>query len=184
MFQCTLAVRYVLELRRASCGWAGNMHPRLVVAVVIVTMVILVAFNRLWKVINQVQDPCISFNRRAGSLQKIKQTSCSPNRRAMSYYPRLGPYMDPNVFRSTSHLAHHVDPDVVIPRYIATDTSRSLRHDDYFRASRDKHFESPQLAQSYRSDRRYPNYYSTSGPDIVSLVRKYAITTSQHLDVS
>jgi hypothetical protein len=51
------------------------MHPRLVVAAVIVTMVILVAFDRLWKVIKQVQDPCISFNRRAGSLQKIEQTS-------------------------------------------------------------------------------------------------------------
>jgi hypothetical protein len=97
----------------------------------------------------------------------------------MSYYPRLGPYMDPNVFRSTSH---HMDPDVVNSRYIVTDTSRSMRHDDYFRESRDRHFESPQLAQSYRSDRRYPNHYSTSGPDIVSLVRKYATTTSQKLD--
>jgi hypothetical protein len=102
----------------------------------------------------------------------------------MSYYPRLGPYMDPNVFRSTSHSAHHMDPDVVNSRYIVTDTSRSLRHDDYFRESRDRHFESPQLAQSYCSDCRYPNHYNTSGPDIVSLVRKYATTTSQNLTVS
>jgi hypothetical protein len=101
----------------------------------------------------------------------------------MSYYPRLGPYMDPNVFRS-SHSAHHVDPDVVNSRYMTTDTSRSLRHDDYFRESRDRHFESPHLGQGYRPDRRFPHSYSTFGPDIVSLVRKYAITTSQNLDVS
>jgi hypothetical protein len=118
------------------------------------------------------------------SVAKYRLSILDLQAEEMSYYPRPDPHMDPNVFRSTSHSAHHVDPDVVNSRYIVTDTSRSLRHDDYFRESQDRHFETPQLAQSYRSDRRYPNHYSTSGPDIVSLVRRYAITTCQYLDVS
>jgi hypothetical protein len=151
---------------------------------VIVTMVVLVAFDRLWKVIKRVQDPCISISCHANSLQNIGRVSLIFKQRIMSCYPRPDPYMDPNVFRSTSLSSHHVDPGVINSRYISTDTSRSLRRDDYFRESRDRHFETPQLAQRYRSDRRYPNNYSTSGPDVVSLVRKYAITISQNVDVS
>lgn len=93
----------------------------------------------------------------------------------MSHYSRLGQYMDPNVFRSTSHSAYHVGSDLASPRYLVTDTFRSLRHGDYLREPHDMHLDSPQLERSFRSDRRYADQYSSSGRDNDNLVRKYAI---------
>lgn len=93
----------------------------------------------------------------------------------MSRYQRLGQYMDPNVFRSTSHSGYHVESDLASPRYVATDAFRSMRHGDYLRDVQDRHHESPQLGRSFRSDRRYADQYSSSGREIDNLVRKYAI---------
>lgn len=103
----------------------------------------------------------------------------------MTYYSNIGPYMDPNVFRSTSHPVYHVDTDLVSPRYVATEGSRSFRQGDYFREPLPgSHFANHQPGEGYRSDRRYANQYSSSSRDIDNLVRKYAITGRRDLNVS
>lgn len=94
----------------------------------------------------------------------------------MSHYSRLGQYMDPNVFRSTSHSVYHVGSDLASPRYVTTDAFRSLRHADYLRDPQDRHYESPQVMRNFHSDRRYTDQYNSSSRDIDNLVRKYAIS--------
>lgn len=96
----------------------------------------------------------------------------------MSHYPRLGPYMDPNVFRSTSHSVYHMEPDLASHRYVTTDAFRSLRHGDYIREPQDRLLESPVAGRSFRSDRRYADHYSSSSREIDNLVRKYATSQS------
>lgn len=100
----------------------------------------------------------------------------------MTNYSRFGPYMDPNVFRSTSHPAYHVDTDLVNPRYVATDALRSLRHGDQFTEpfpGRD--FTGSQYGQSYRSDRRHTDRHSLR--DVDNLVRKYDIARLRAWDL-
>jgi hypothetical protein len=81
--------------------------------------------------------------------------------------------MDPNVYRSTSHPVYHGETDLVSPRYLATDASRSLRHGDHFREPLPgRHYADFQLGQNYLSDRRIADQHNTH--DIDSLVRKYA----------
>ena len=90
----------------------------------------------------------------------------------MSNYSRFGQYMDPNVYRSTSHPVYHVDADLVSPRYIAANASRSLRHGDRFMEPLSgRHFADSQLGQTYLSDRR--NIDQHSSRDVDNLVRKY-----------
>ena len=89
-------------------------------------------------------------------------------------YSRFGPYMDPNVFRSTSHPVYHVDTDLINPRYIATDALRLLRHGDHIiEPLPGRDFTAPQFGHSYRSDRHNIDRHSTR--DVDSLVRKYGI---------
>jgi hypothetical protein len=93
-------------------------------------------------------------------------------------YLRFGPYMDPNVFRSTSHPVYHVDTDLVSPRYVATGALRSLRHDDHsIEPLPGRDFPDSQFGQSYRSERRSIGRNSTR--DVDNLVRKYGICGRQ-----
>lgn len=95
-------------------------------------------------------------------------------------YSSFGPYMDPNVFRSTSHPVYHVDTGLVSPCYVATDALRSLRHgDDFIEPLPGRDFTGPQFGQGYRSDRRNIDQHSTRGVD--HLVRKYDICQTSGL---
>jgi hypothetical protein len=83
--------------------------------------------------------------------------------------------MDPNVFRSTSHPAYHVDTDLAGPRYLATDALRLLRHDDHLiERLPGRDFAGSRYGQSYRSDRRNIDRHSTR--DVDNLVRKYGMS--------
>jgi hypothetical protein len=115
-------------------------------------------------------------------LRRIDQNYPSTIERTMSNYSRFGPYMDPNVFRSTSHPVYHVDTDLVNPRYVATDALRSLRHGDQFiEPLPGRDYTGPRYGQSYRSDRRSIDRHSTRGVD--NLVRKYDIARHQVCDL-
>jgi len=95
----------------------------------------------------------------------------------MTRYTRLSPFMDPNVFRSSSHSHYNTRRDSLSPRQATTDLSSSLHQDRYFREHSDKqdghHFDS-YLAPDYGSDRRHHDRLTSSGRDIDDLVRRYA----------
>jgi hypothetical protein len=100
----------------------------------------------------------------------------------MSSYSRFGQYMDPNVFRSTSHPVYHVATDLASPRYVATDALRSLRHDDHFiEPLPGRDFTGSQFGQGYRSERRTIDRHGTR--DVDSLVRKYELSGCRVCDV-
>jgi hypothetical protein len=95
----------------------------------------------------------------------------------MSRYTRFTPFMDPNVFRSSSHTHHNMRHDSLAPRQSTFDLSRSLYRDDYFREALDRqdshHFDSC-ISYDYGSDRRHHNQLTSSSRDIDDLVRRYA----------
>jgi hypothetical protein len=117
------------------------------------------------------------------TLPQIDQVPRSANRTAMSRYLRRDQYMNPNVFRSTSNPVYHIDSDLLIPRYIATDGSRSLRYGD-LTDSRDSVIEDLVSGPSYRSDRRHHhNDYSSSSRAVDSIIRKYAMPKYRNLNI-
>ena len=97
----------------------------------------------------------------------------------MSHRSRLGPYMDPRVFRSTTTSAYHVEFDPTSPRYATTNAWDSLSRDP-----RDAYFEDPQAAYSYRSDRRHYSQHNASSRDVDDLVRRSAILRKQRIHCS
>jgi hypothetical protein len=92
----------------------------------------------------------------------------------MSRYTRLAPFMDPNVFRSSSHSHHNTRHDSLPPRQATIDLSRSLSRDDYFREPLDGHHVDSCISYDYSSDRRHHDQFTTSSRDIDDLVRRYA----------
>ena len=141
----------------------------------IVALVILVAFSRVWEGIKSARNPftLVLLLKYTDTFDRSIGIPHSRNIRAMSNYSSFGQYMDPNVFRSTSHPVHyHVDTDLVSPRYIAANASRSLRHGDRFMEPLSgRHFADSQLGQTYLSDRH--NIDQHSSRDVDNLVRKY-----------
>jgi hypothetical protein len=102
----------------------------------------------------------------------------------MSRYTRLGPFMDPNVFRSSSHSHHTTRRDSLSHRQATVDLSRSLYRDDYFRGPLDRqdghHFDSC-ISYDYGSDRGHHGQSTPSIRDIDDLVRRYARLERQTL---
>jgi hypothetical protein len=96
----------------------------------------------------------------------------------MSHYIRLAPFMDPNVFRSSSHSSHNARHGSLAPRQATIDLSRSLYRDDYFREPLDRqgtlHFDS-YISHDCGSDRRHHDQLTSSSQDIDDLVRRYAL---------
>ena len=93
----------------------------------------------------------------------------------MSRYTRS--FMDPDVFRLSSHSFYNTRRDSLFPRQATTDLSRSLYRVHYFRQPPDRedgyHFDSC-LTEDYGSDRRRLYQFTSSGRDIDDLVRRYA----------
>jgi hypothetical protein len=107
-------------------------------------------------------------------------TSCpvsSAKGTIMSRYTRFTPFMDPNIFRSSSHTHHGMRHDSLAPRQSIVDLSRPLYLDDYFREPLDRqdghHFDTC-ISYDYGSDRRHHNQLTSSSRDIDDLVRRYA----------
>lgn len=91
----------------------------------------------------------------------------------MTRYTRISPFMDPNVFRSSSHSNHNKGDDSLSHRQATLDLSRSLYRDDCFRDPLDRQVDSC-LTHDYGSDRRHHDQFTSSSRDISNLVRRYA----------
>ena len=103
----------------------------------------------------------------------------------MSRYTRLAPFMDPNVFRSSSHSHHNTRHDSLPPRQATIDLSRSLSRDDYFREPLDGRHVDSCISYDYSSDRRHHDQFTTSSRDIDDLVRRTnhnAVLTNNAID--
>lgn len=99
------------------------------------------------------------------------------NGMSMSRYTRLGPFMDPNVFRSSSHSHHNTRHDSLSPRQANADLSRFLYRDDYpleVLDRQDGHYLDSCITHDYGSDRRHRNRSISSSRDIDDLVRRCA----------
>lgn len=88
----------------------------------------------------------------------------------MSRYTRLAPFMDPNVFRSSSHF-HNTRHDSLSPRQAIVDLSRLLYRDN-FREPLDGHHVDSYISCEYSSDRRHHDQLTTFSRDIDDLVRR------------
>lgn len=93
----------------------------------------------------------------------------------MSRFSRLGPYMDPSVFRSTTTSAYHVELDPSSPRY-ATNAWGARDHDTFPGELRDEYFDPQPSAYSYRSDRHCYGQHNGSSRDVDNLIIKYVGT--------
>lgn len=161
-----LAVRYILKLRRSYRGWNGipyfpdtwlQRHGHIGDTG---------CFSKAMEVYKTAPIPC-SLNSTNPCHFDSLRIAINTN---MSHRSRLGPYMDPRVFRSTTTSAYHVGFDPTSPRYATTNAWDTLRRDP-----RDVYFEESQAAYSYRSDRRHYSQENAPSRDVDDLVRRSAI---------
>jgi hypothetical protein len=95
----------------------------------------------------------------------------------MTRYTKCTPFMNPNVFRSSSHSHYNTRHDSLSPRQATIDLSRSLYRDGYFGEPLDRqdahHYDSC-ISYDYGSDRRHRDQFTSTSRDIDDLVRRYA----------